>query len=33
VAAGTRDAFMEKMRFIFENLQRFWRSEPVENLV
>jgi phosphoglycerate dehydrogenase-like enzyme len=33
VAAGTRDAFMEKMRFIFANLQRFWRSEPVENLV
>ena len=33
VAAGTRDAFMEKMRFVFENLGRFWRGEPVENLV
>ena len=33
VAAGTRDALIEKMRFIFENLQRFWRGEPVENLV
>jgi phosphoglycerate dehydrogenase-like enzyme len=33
VAAGTRDAFMEKMRFVFANLNRFWRGEPVENLV
>jgi phosphoglycerate dehydrogenase-like enzyme len=33
VAAGTRDAFMEKMRFVFNNLERFWRGEPVENLV
>jgi phosphoglycerate dehydrogenase-like enzyme len=33
VAAGTRDAFMEKQRFIFDNLSRFWRGEPVENLV
>jgi phosphoglycerate dehydrogenase-like enzyme len=33
VAAGTRDAFMEKMRFIFDNLERFWRGETVENLV
>jgi phosphoglycerate dehydrogenase-like enzyme len=33
VAAGTRDAFMEKMAFIFANLGRFWRGEPVENLV
>jgi phosphoglycerate dehydrogenase-like enzyme len=33
VAAGTRDAFMEKQRFIFDNLARFWRGEPVENLV
>jgi phosphoglycerate dehydrogenase-like enzyme len=33
VAAGTRDAFMEKQGFIFDNLARFWRGEPVENLV
>jgi phosphoglycerate dehydrogenase-like enzyme len=33
VAAGTRDAFMEKMTFIFANLGRFWRGEPVDNLV
>lgn len=33
VAAGTRDAFFEKMSFIFENLGRFWRGEPVENLI
>jgi phosphoglycerate dehydrogenase-like enzyme len=33
VAAGTRDAFMEKMCFVFDNLERFWRGEPVENLV
>jgi phosphoglycerate dehydrogenase-like enzyme len=33
VAAGTRDAFMEKMTSIFANLERFWRGQPVENLV
>lgn len=33
VAAGTRDAFVEKMTFIFRNLGRFWRGEPVENLI
>lgn len=33
VAAGTRDAFVEKMVFIFANLARFRRGEPVENLV
>jgi phosphoglycerate dehydrogenase-like enzyme len=33
VSAGTRDAFMEKMRFVFDNLEKFWRGEPVENLV
>lgn len=33
VSAGTRDAFVEKMRFIFANLGRFWRGEPVENPV
>ena len=33
ISAGTRDAFVEKMTFIFANLGRFWRGEPVENLV
>ena len=33
VAAGTRDAFMEKQRFIFDNLARFWAGEPVHELV
>jgi phosphoglycerate dehydrogenase-like enzyme len=33
IAAGTRDAYREKMGSIFANLGRFWRGEPVENLV
>jgi phosphoglycerate dehydrogenase-like enzyme len=33
IAAGTRDAFLEKMTFIFDNLERFWRGEAVENLI
>ena len=33
IAAGTRDAFVEKMQFIFGNLDQFWRGKPVENLV
>jgi phosphoglycerate dehydrogenase-like enzyme len=33
IAAGTRDAFLEKMTFIFDNLHRYWRGEPVENLI
>jgi phosphoglycerate dehydrogenase-like enzyme len=33
ISAGTRDAFMAKMTFIFSNLARFWRGEAVENLV
>jgi len=33
IAAGTRDAFIAKMTFVFANLERFWRGEPVENLV
>lgn len=33
VSAGTRDAYTEKMAAIFANLGRFWRGEPVENLV
>jgi len=32
-SAGTRDAFIAKMAFVFANLERFWRGEPVENLV
>jgi len=24
---------MEKMCFVFDNLERFWRGEPVEHLV
>ena len=33
ISAGTRDAFLEKMRFVFGNLDRFWRGEAVENLI
>src|SRR5262245_21729502 len=33
ISAGTRDAFIAKMTFVFANLERFWRGEPVENLV
>jgi phosphoglycerate dehydrogenase-like enzyme len=33
IAAGTRDAFLEKMTFIFDNLERFWRGKTVENLI
>jgi phosphoglycerate dehydrogenase-like enzyme len=33
IGAGTRDAFLEKMTFIFDNLDRHWRAEPVENLI
>lgn len=33
IAAGTRDAFIEKMNFIFDNLDRHWRGEQPENLV
>jgi phosphoglycerate dehydrogenase-like enzyme len=33
ISAGTRDAFIEKLGFVFGNLARFWRGEPVENLV
>lgn len=32
-SAGTKDAFIAKMSFVFANLDRFWRGEPVENLV
>lgn len=33
VAAGTRDAFQTKMRFIFENLEAYFDGRPVEHLV
>jgi phosphoglycerate dehydrogenase-like enzyme len=33
ISAGTRDAFVAKMGFVFANLARFWGGEPVENLV
>jgi phosphoglycerate dehydrogenase-like enzyme len=33
IAAGTRDAFLEKMTFIFDNLERHWRGDAVQNLV
>jgi phosphoglycerate dehydrogenase-like enzyme len=33
IAAGTRDAFLEKMTFIFDNLERFWHGGTVENLI
>jgi phosphoglycerate dehydrogenase-like enzyme len=33
IAAGTRDAFLEKMTFIFDNLERFWCGKTVENLI
>lgn len=33
VAAGTRDAFQTKMRFVFENLEAYFDGRPVEHLV
>jgi phosphoglycerate dehydrogenase-like enzyme len=33
IAAGTRDAMKTKMRAIFENIQRFYRGEPLLNQV
>ena len=33
VSAGTRDAFMAKMAFVFANLARHWQGEPVLNVV
>jgi phosphoglycerate dehydrogenase-like enzyme len=33
ISAGVRDAFTDKMRFVFANLARFWAGEPVLNLV
>jgi phosphoglycerate dehydrogenase-like enzyme len=31
IAAGTRDALATKMKVIFENVQRFYRREPLRN--
>lgn len=31
IAAGTRDALATKMKVIFENVQRFYRGEPLRN--
>jgi phosphoglycerate dehydrogenase-like enzyme len=33
ISAGTRDAFMQKMDFIFSNIARFFRGDSVDNLV
>ncbi len=32
-AAGARDAFQLKMRTIFRNIDRFYRQQPIDNLV
>ena len=33
IAAGTRDALVTKMKAIFDNVQRFYRGEPLANRV
>lgn len=33
VAAGTRDAYLDTMGFVFANLARFWSGQPAQNLV
>jgi phosphoglycerate dehydrogenase-like enzyme len=33
ISAGTRDALATKMKVIFENVQRFYRGEPLRNRV
>ncbi|HEX2114872.1 MAG TPA: 2-hydroxyacid dehydrogenase [Alphaproteobacteria bacterium] len=33
ISAGTRDALAQKMRAVFENVQRFYRGEALENEV
>jgi phosphoglycerate dehydrogenase-like enzyme len=33
IAAGTRDAMATKMRALFENVERFYRGEPLANRV
>ena len=33
ISAGTRDALKTKMRSLFNNVQRFFKGEPLENQV
>ena len=33
ISAGTRDALRAKMRALFQNVQRFFNGEPLENRV
>ena len=33
IAAGTRDALKTKMRALFQNVQRFFAGQPMENEV
>ena len=33
ISAGTRDALATKMKAIFDNVQRFYRGEPLRNRV
>ena len=33
ISAGTRDALKTKMRALFQNIQRFFNGEPLENQV
>lgn len=33
ISAGTRDAFEQKMRAVFDNLRAFFSGKPVENMV
>jgi len=33
ISAGTRDALRAKMQVLFENVQRFFKGDPLENQV
>jgi phosphoglycerate dehydrogenase-like enzyme len=33
ISAGTRDALKTKMRALFQNVQRFFKGQPMENEV
>lgn len=33
ISAGTRDALVDKMRHVFDNLERFFRGLPMENAI
>jgi len=33
ISAGTRDALRAKMQALFENVQRFFKGDPLENQV